>query len=204
MRAAVIFVVISMDSRACLSVENLVPPLRGTVSPGAGTRTAGKVAPDVARRGLSSPSCCYTNPIVKFGGPMFDACPLVGRFCPLFCAHYCVPTLLRSNFISAFGEGPAVGAGSSASHGTDSSTPQRSTSGKTCFRLAREFQWPRRDAVARSGRGHTSGLALYDGYGGPCCGSPDCGGSVAGMSVCLSPGSYSVDLESYPLDDVVL
>lgn len=138
MRAAVIFVVISMDSRACLSVENLVPPLRGTVSPGAGTRTAGKVAPDVARRGLSSPSCCCTNPIVKFGVTMFDACPLIGRFCPLLYARYCVPTSLRSNFISAFGEDPAVAAGSSASHGIDSSTPRRSTSGKTCFRSVQE------------------------------------------------------------------
>lgn len=184
--------------------ENLVPSWRGTESPGAGTRTAGKVAPDVARRGLSQPSCCCTNPMVKFGVPMFDACPLMGRFRPLLCACYCVPTSLRSNFISAFGEGPAVAVDSSASHGTGSSTPQRSTSGKICFRSAREVQWPRQDAAARLGRDHTFGLALYDGYGGPCYGSLDCGGSVTRMSVCLSPESCGVHFDSYPLDDVVL
>lgn len=91
--------------------------------------------------------------------------------------------LCGASFIWAFVEGRAAAGGSSASHGTGSSVPRQSTSGKICSRSAREVLWPRPGAGARSGRAHVSGPALYDGYGGPCCGSLGCAGSVVGMSV---------------------
>lgn len=103
------------------------------------------------------------------------------------CPSVWYPTLLSyqraRRFIEVFVEGRAGAAGSSASLGTGSSAPRRSTWGRTCCPWAREALSPRLGAAARSDRGHASDLALCDGYGGRCCGSPGCGGSAMDGSV---------------------